>query len=40
MRLPQARNRFIVDGESRDDPECTVRAANLFGSLDMIREAG
>jgi 1,4-alpha-glucan branching enzyme len=31
------RYRFIVDGEWRDDPECTVRVPNLFGSHDMIR---
>ena len=31
--------RFIVDGEWRDDPECTLRTPNPFGGLDMIREA-
>lgn len=31
--------RFIVDGEWRDDPECSLRVANPFGSQDMIREA-
>jgi 1,4-alpha-glucan branching enzyme len=31
--------RFIVDGEWRDDPECTLRAPNAFGGQDMIREA-
>jgi 1,4-alpha-glucan branching enzyme len=31
--------RFIVDGEWRDDPECTIRVANPFGSEDMVREA-
>ncbi|HOC54117.1 MAG TPA: isoamylase early set domain-containing protein [Verrucomicrobiota bacterium] len=31
--------RFIVDGEWRDDPECTLRVANPFGGQDMIREA-
>jgi 1,4-alpha-glucan branching enzyme len=31
--------RFLVDGEWRDDPECTLRAPNAFGSQDMIREA-
>jgi len=30
--------RFIVDGEWRDDPECTVRVPNPFGSHDMIRQ--
>ncbi len=31
--------RFIVDGEWRDDPECTIRVANPFGGHDMVREA-
>lgn len=31
--------RFIVDGDWRDDPECTLRAANPFGGQDMVREA-
>lgn len=30
--------RFIVDGEWRDDPECTLRAPNPFGSEDMMRQ--
>lgn len=30
--------RFIVDGEWRDDPECTVRVANPYGSQDMVRQ--
>ena len=30
--------RFIVDGEWRDDPECTVRVANPYGSEDMIAQ--
>lgn len=29
--------RFIVDGEWRDDPECTVHAPNPYGSEDMVR---
>jgi 1,4-alpha-glucan branching enzyme len=29
--------RFMVDGEWRDDPECTVRIPNPFGSNDMVR---
>jgi len=28
--------RFIVDGEWRDDPQCTLRAPNPFGSQDMV----
>ncbi len=31
--------RFLVDGEWRDDPECTLRIPNPFGGHDMIREA-
>lgn len=30
--------RFIVDGEWRDDPECTLRAPNPFGSENMTRQ--
>jgi 1,4-alpha-glucan branching enzyme len=33
------RYRFIVDGEWRDDPACTSRAPNPFGSEDMVRQA-
>jgi 1,4-alpha-glucan branching enzyme len=29
--------RFLVDGEWRDDPECTVRVPNPFGSTDSVR---
>jgi 1,4-alpha-glucan branching enzyme len=29
--------RFLVDGEWRDDPECTLRTPNPFGSEDMTR---
>ena len=28
--------RFIVDGEWRDDPQCTLHAPNPFGSQDMV----
>ncbi len=28
--------RFLVDGEWRDDPECTLRVPNPFGSQDAI----
>lgn len=31
--------RFLVDGQWRDDPECTVRVPNPFGGQDMVREA-
>ena len=30
------RYRFLVDGEWRDDPECTVRVPNPFGSHDAV----
>jgi 1,4-alpha-glucan branching enzyme len=29
--------RFLVDGEWRDDPDCTVRLANPFGSQNSVR---
>ena len=32
--------RFLVDGEWRDDPECTLRVANPFGSEDAVRNVG
>lgn len=32
--------RFIVDGEWQDDPECTIRVPNPFGSQDMVRHVG
>lgn len=28
--------RFLVDGEWRDDPECTIRVANPFGSQNAV----
>ena len=30
--------RFLVDGEWRDDPDCTVRVPNPFGSHNMARK--
>lgn len=30
--------RFVVDGEWCDDPDCTVRVPNAFGSHNMVRE--
>jgi 1,4-alpha-glucan branching enzyme len=30
--------RFLVDGEWRDDPECTLRVPNPFGSANAVRE--
>ncbi len=29
--------RFLVDGEWRDDPECTLRAPNPYGGENMTR---
>ena len=30
--------RFIVDNEWQDDPDCTVRVPNPYGSQDMVRQ--
>ncbi len=30
--------RFLVDGEWRDDPECTLRVANPFGTQNSVRQ--
>jgi len=30
--------RFLVDGQWRDDPECILRAANPYGSENMMRQ--
>jgi 1,4-alpha-glucan branching enzyme len=30
--------RFLVDGEWRDDPECTLRVENAFGSKNAVRQ--
>lgn len=30
--------RFLVDGDWRDDPECTLRVPNPYGSQDMVRQ--
>ena len=32
--------RFLVDGQWQDDPACTIRVANPFGSENMVREVG
>ncbi len=29
--------RFLVDGEWRDDPECTIRVPNPYGGQNMVR---
>jgi 1,4-alpha-glucan branching enzyme len=30
--------RFLVDGQWCDDPQCTLRIPNIFGSHNMVRE--
>jgi 1,4-alpha-glucan branching enzyme len=30
--------RFIVDNEWQDDPDCTLRVSNPYGSQDMVRQ--
>ena len=42
VELPPGKHhyRFIVDGEWRDDPECTLRVPNPYGSENMIRRVG
>lgn len=30
--------RFLVDGEWRDDPECTMRSPNPYGGENMTRQ--
>jgi len=30
--------RFLVDGEWRDDPECTLRISNPYGSQNAVRQ--
>lgn len=30
--------RFLVDGEWRDDPECTLREPNPYGTENMMRQ--
>jgi 1,4-alpha-glucan branching enzyme len=39
VELPPGKHhyRFIVDGEWRDDPECTLRVPNAYGSENMVR---
>jgi 1,4-alpha-glucan branching enzyme len=40
VQLPSGTHhyRFLVDGEWRDDPECTLRAPNPFGGENMTRQ--
>ena len=32
--------KFLVDGQWRDDPECTLQVENPFGGKDAIRHVG
>jgi len=40
IELPPGKHtyRFMVDGEWQDDPECTLRIPNPFGSQNMVCE--
>ncbi len=40
VRLPPGTHYylFIVDGEWREDPECSVRVPNPFGGENMVRQ--
>jgi len=42
VELPPGRYhyRFLVDGEWRDDPECTLRVRNPYGSQNCVRQVG
>jgi 1,4-alpha-glucan branching enzyme len=42
VSLPPGKHnyRFIVDNEWQDDPECTVRVPNPYGSQNMVRHVG
>jgi 1,4-alpha-glucan branching enzyme len=39
VTLPAGKHnyRFIVDGQWQDDPDCTVRVANPYGTQNMVR---
>jgi 1,4-alpha-glucan branching enzyme len=32
------RYRFLVDGQWRDDPECTLQVSNPYGGRDSVRQ--
>jgi 1,4-alpha-glucan branching enzyme len=32
--------RFLVDGEWRDDPECTLHVPNPYGGRNAVRQVG
>lgn len=32
--------RFLVNGEWRDDPECTIRVPNPYGGENAVRKVG
>jgi 1,4-alpha-glucan branching enzyme len=40
VKLPPGAHhyRFLVDGQWRDDPECTAHAANPYGGQNAVRQ--
>ena len=42
VSLPPGKHsyRFLVDGDWRDDPECSLRVPNPYGGQNMIRQVG
>jgi len=38
LKPGEHRYRFLVDGQWRDDPECTLRVENPYGSHDSVRQ--
>ena len=40
VALPPGKHnyRFLVDGEWQDDPQCTLRVPNPYGSQNMVRQ--
>ena len=42
VELPPGKHgyRFIVDGDWQDDPECSLRVSNPYGTENMVRQVG
>lgn len=42
VELPPGKHgyRFMVDGEWKDDPECSLRVSNPYGTQNMVRQVG
>ena len=38
LALGEHHYRFLVDGQWRDDPECTLRVPNPYGSQNSVRK--